>query len=83
MVEEHVSSGIIPFTRDEPREYLLLKYPQGHWGFPKGHVESGEDLIKTALRELEEETGLSDVDPIDDFKHEIEYWYRHDNRKHH
>ena len=21
---------------------LLLQYPQGHWSFPKGHVEEGE-----------------------------------------
>lgn len=83
MVKEHVSSGLIPLTREKPRRYLLLKYPQGHWGFPKGHVESGEDLLETARRELEEETGLSDVEAFDGFKDEVEYSYRHDNEKHH
>ena len=39
---------------------LLLQYPQGHWSFPKGHVEKGDaDHHSTALRELTEETGVS------------------------
>ena len=31
---------------------------QGAWAFPGGFVERGEDPLKAALRELEEETGL-------------------------
>ncbi len=38
---------------------LLLQYPQGHWDFPKGHVEeSDDDHHATARRELGEETGI-------------------------
>tara|TARA_B100000287_G_scaffold49_3_gene58 strand:- start:3029 stop:3460 length:432 start_codon:yes stop_codon:yes gene_type:complete len=41
---------------------LLLQYPQGHWSFPKGHVEDDDsDHHSTALRELNEETGISRV----------------------
>jgi 8-oxo-dGTP pyrophosphatase MutT (NUDIX family) len=41
---------------------LLLQYPQGHWSFPKGHVEKDDsDHHSTALRELTEETGISEV----------------------
>ena len=30
----------------------------GSWGLPAGRAEPGEDVVATALRELEEETGL-------------------------
>lgn len=31
------------------------------WQFPQGGIEQGEDIIKAALRELYEETGISSV----------------------
>lgn len=31
---------------------------EGEWSFPGGHVEFGETLINTAIREVKEETGL-------------------------
>ena len=39
----------------------MLKQHQGHWGFPKGHIERGEKYIDTALRELKEETGIRKI----------------------
>ena len=59
VVKKHHSIGIILFFRS-PRKikYLLLKQHQGHWGFPKGHIEKGEKYIETAVRELKEETGI-------------------------
>ena len=48
---------------------LLLQYPQGHWGFPKGHYEAEDGAYQqTALRELEEETGISEVRMLDDWR---------------
>ena len=48
---------------------LLLQYPQGHWGFPKGHYEEEAGAYqRTALRELEEETGISEVDMLDGWR---------------
>jgi 8-oxo-dGTP pyrophosphatase MutT (NUDIX family) len=32
--------------------------PSGHWGFPGGHLEQGEDFFACVERETLEETGL-------------------------
>jgi 8-oxo-dGTP pyrophosphatase MutT (NUDIX family) len=61
---------------------LLLQYPQGHWDFPKGHVEeSDEDHHATARRELQEETGIEEIDFVPEFVERSEYSYRHKSRK--
>ena len=40
-------------------KWLIGKHSGYHrWGFPKGLVEKGESLRQTALREVEEETGI-------------------------
>ncbi|MDR3185139.1 MAG: NUDIX domain-containing protein [Prevotellaceae bacterium] len=38
---------------------LLLIFRHGHWDLPKGKRESGEAMAETALREVEEECGIS------------------------
>ncbi len=43
---------------NDKREVLLIRDRQGYWCFPKGHVDAGETLEQTALREVEEETGI-------------------------
>jgi 8-oxo-dGTP pyrophosphatase MutT (NUDIX family) len=55
---------------------LLLHYPEGHWDLPKGHVEPNETEIETALRELEEETGIKDAKVHDGFREKIHYFFR-------
>ena len=61
---------------------LLLQYPQGHWDFPKGHVEADdEDHHSTAQRELAEETGIDQIQFIDHFVERSEYTYRHRGKR--
>jgi bis(5'-nucleosidyl)-tetraphosphatase len=68
------SCGIVLFReQDKEKLFLLLHYPGGHWDFPKGHVEEGEEEKETATRELLEETGIADVWFVDGFREEIAY----------
>ena len=61
---------------------LLLQYPQGHWDFPKGHVEESDDnRLSTAARELKEETGITDGQFIEDFEYRTSYNFRHKGKR--
>ncbi|MDB5188110.1 MAG: hydrolase [Candidatus Kaiserbacteria bacterium] len=62
---EH-SAGVILFHFDgsENPLVLLVQHTDGHWGMPKGHVESNESLLQTAVRELREETGVDKIEMI-------------------
>lgn len=61
--------------------YLLLKYPSGHWDFVKGRMEPGESPVQTAVREASEETGISDLEFVDGFRHEIGYGFERGGRR--
>lgn len=53
------SFGIIPVRIWHKQwQVLLVQHRAGHWAFPKGHAESGENPQQAAERELVEETGL-------------------------
>jgi len=54
-------------------EYLLLKYGLGHWEFVKGHIEENETERETIMRELEEETGITEASIIKGFKEKYNY----------
>jgi 8-oxo-dGTP pyrophosphatase MutT (NUDIX family) len=80
MVRTERSAGFVVFAQEDvakPREFLLLDYGR-HWDYPKGHVESAEDDLAAAYRELREETGLTElqVERIHGFEHEIAYTFR-------
>ena len=70
------SCGIVLFHSDE---FLVIQHStesnevQGHWDFPKGHVEDNESELETATRELQEETGIDDFRLINNFRQKITY----------
>ena len=68
------SCGVVLFNSGK---VLLLRHSStssrggGHWDFPKGHIDEGESEIQTALRELEEETGIAHTNVIAGFRDTI------------
>ena len=40
---------------------VLFIFRNGKWDLPKGGIEKGEEIKETALREVEEETGVSNL----------------------
>ncbi len=76
------SCGLVVFRKENNENlFLVLKYPGGHFDFPKGHVEKEDSSERaTALRELEEETGIKNLKFIEGYKEEISYIYNRKNK---
>lgn len=53
--EVNAGGGLVSNRRGD---FLLIRR-NGLWDLPKGHQDPGEDIADTALREVEEETGIS------------------------
>ena len=72
------SAGAVIFSIKYPRDvnFLLLKYSAGHWDFPKGNIENGEDETQAAYREIREETGIENVVFLKGFERKVTYNYR-------
>jgi 8-oxo-dGTP pyrophosphatase MutT (NUDIX family) len=59
---DETSAGGIVYRADAGQAvFLLIRDSYQNWGFPKGHLEPGEQPAAAALREVTEETGLSDL----------------------
>ena len=78
------SCGVVLFNSGK---VLLLRHSSissqegGHWDFPKGHIDDGETEIQTALRELEEETGIAHANVIDGFRDTITYIFSREQKQ--
>ena len=58
-MKKEISCGAIVYRDDlKQRRFLVIHQVQGHWTFPKGHMEQGEDEFMTAKREVFEETNV-------------------------
>jgi 8-oxo-dGTP pyrophosphatase MutT (NUDIX family) len=59
---DETSAGGVVFRIDVGQPmYLLIRDSYNNWGFPKGHIEAGEQPEAAAVREVQEETGLADL----------------------
>lgn len=79
LVYDEKSCGVVLFRIENgERLYLILHYPGGHFDLPKGHVEDDDkDEHATARRELEEETGISEIEFIEGYREQIDYDFKH------
>lgn len=81
-MKREFSAGVVVYHQTpQHRYYLLIKhgpqawYGAGHWDFPKGHIEKGENKQQAALRELKEETGL-ELTLQEGFEHTFSYFFK-------
>jgi len=76
------SSGAVIFRRGgekgEKIFYLVLHYhfKGDYWDFPRGKIEKGETEEQTAKREIEEETGLIEIEFVKGFRETTHWFYR-------
>ncbi len=57
--EEECAGAVVYRKVNNNYQFLIIKGAnEGSWGFPKGHVEEGELLSETAIREIKEETNI-------------------------
>src|SRR5688572_29425205 len=66
-MRSRTSAGLVLYRMRDGELEVFLAHPggpfflhkdEGHWTIPKGEVEPGEDMLATAIREVQEETGL-------------------------
>jgi 8-oxo-dGTP pyrophosphatase MutT (NUDIX family) len=72
------SCGFLVFREKPKKSFLLMQHPD-RWDLPKGHVDDGETELQTALRELQEETGIEagDIEIDPDFRFSLKYTVRY------
>ncbi|HEY9485808.1 MAG TPA: NUDIX domain-containing protein [Nitrososphaeraceae archaeon] len=81
-MRNEISCGAIVYCiENQDVKFLLLRYSQGHWDFPKGNKEKGETNLETTRREIKEETGISDIVFRVRFEKKITYNYCRQNEK--
>jgi 8-oxo-dGTP pyrophosphatase MutT (NUDIX family) len=74
MFKEFSCGAVICKMKNDNLLFLLVNSRRsGIWGFPKGHIETGESETETARREIFEETGIKNVEFIKNFRQEDVY----------
>lgn len=61
-----LASGIVPIRYQGKKPIFLLLRCYNYWDFPKGEIEPGENPWEAAIRELGEETGITNIKALSD-----------------
>lgn len=80
-VTEHAAGGIIIHQEGDDISVLLILDRTGEWTFPKGHYEEGESAEQTALREVQEEAGITNLAIVHEVP-AVRYWYKAKGLRH-
>ena len=72
-MKEKSCGAIVYKIENNELKFLLVYQENGHYSFPKGHVENNETEVETSIREIKEETNL-DVNIDTNFRHVITYY---------
>jgi 8-oxo-dGTP pyrophosphatase MutT (NUDIX family) len=82
-VKVQSAGGIIYRLNGRQIYYLVVRHVKttDHWGFPKGRLELGEDCIATAMREISEETGISNFVFEPGFSEKTEYSFEKEGKE--
>lgn len=61
---KHIAASVLLVTRDFKKALFLLHTKIGRWTQPGGHADGNPDLEGVALKELEEETGITGAELV-------------------
>lgn len=73
------SAGAVIFRREGDKIYYLFLHhgaTSDYLDLPKGLIKKGENELETAKREIEEETGLTSLQFVEDFKESLKWFYK-------
>ena len=70
------SGGLV---RNNEKKILFI-FRNGKWDLPKGKVEEGENIIDCAVREVSEETGVNDIEIINELPCTYHIYYLDDKK---
>ncbi|QRO87284.1 NUDIX hydrolase [Kytococcus sedentarius] len=84
MRETSAGGVVVTVEPGRARLALIARFNRAHrleWCLPKGHVEAGETLVETAVREVAEETGIRSRPVLT--LGTIDYWFSTPERRIH
>lgn len=85
-VNEQLAYGVVVAIKEEEYKFLIVLQDEKfvNWSFPKGKVELGETVpLDIAMRELKEETEITDIEILDFPLIEEQYEYEKRGDKYH
>lgn len=77
--KQEKSAGAIVYFLDKDKPIFLLlqnTLKKTYWEFPKGKIEENENIEETVIREINEETGLSNLEIIKGFRQAISWFFK-------